>query len=812
MDPPDGGDPIVLSADAEALENVPGDEATEPNVESGRGSGTAEDDPMTTEDAKENKEECGDERVVPGAGAVETVVAVVDNVSGMDAAGNENADGKPQSVRGSAPSSSKPQSRDELRKNKSRHTSKSALAKSNAPSLSSSLARLRKTGSAAPALGSPSAAAGSRAKLNDGAERRTPRTGSEAGDAQMRPTTAEAARNDEYAEDHDVFETAADDPPRTDNDGGDATKGDDGYAEEEDAYPGVEKQAAAGSDEAGQNADEPGESGDDHQRVDPDDSAASAEMSVENEVSRAEDALTVEEKNAACGEGMGDDGGYADAWKGEADVEEERAATENADADAGEQPTAEPPSDSAEAGEADSELEGPGRSEAQGDPASEGFEAFELPPAETAATEAVVIALAPPAGNLKPPATAPAAPRSRPKTRQAAAPASSQPMPRPATHTGILASSPRRPPTRQPSEGTHHRQPFLPAIDDTPRDTTPRARPTKPYPSLVASLRREIAVLRGSSSVGAMGSRAVTAASEEGQEEVDEEEEEEEDGRGEGREEEEREAVKAATRVLLDRQKKEYQILVAKLRREVRRLRFQRNSLADPLVEIQYFPHLPHVGAMRYNGASPPMGVGMMKPKSADYFPLNPPPPTGNHPDGGARWWWGPTAESDGVGAVVAGAPPRPTTTTTTNAATTTPRLPPLPPPPTASLPPHTHHNPTPAFVDSLRAAGRVYVHPFPVPTPSVRPATQAGRARGENGGGGMVKYVGAFDPQPHSGLWCGIKLDRPLGNHDGVVKGKRYFSCEEHHGLFVRVDRIESVLRPKSWMGGVGAGGGGGR
>ncbi|KAI8805975.1 hypothetical protein BJ742DRAFT_392370 [Cladochytrium replicatum] len=40
------------------------------------------------------------------------------------------------------------------------------------------------------------------------------------------------------------------------------------------------------------------------------------------------------------------------------------------------------------------------------------------------------------------------------------------------------------------------------------------------------------------------------------------------------------------TRILLDRQKTAYQILVAKLRREFRRLKFQRNSLADPLIEV----------------------------------------------------------------------------------------------------------------------------------------------------------------------------------------------------------------------------------
>ncbi|KAJ3349959.1 hypothetical protein HDU83_000168 [Entophlyctis luteolus] len=38
----------------------------------------------------------------------------------------------------------------------------------------------------------------------------------------------------------------------------------------------------------------------------------------------------------------------------------------------------------------------------------------------------------------------------------------------------------------------------------------------------------------------------------------------------------------------------------------------------------------------------------------------------------------------------------------------------------------------------------------------------------------GMVKYVGLFDPFPDSGLWCGIKLDRP-----------------QNHGLFVKLEKV---------------------
>ncbi|KAJ3087940.1 hypothetical protein HK100_008201 [Physocladia obscura] len=95
------------------------------------------------------------------------------------------------------------------------------------------------------------------------------------------------------------------------------------------------------------------------------------------------------------------------------------------------------------------------------------------------------------------------------------------------------------------------------------------------------------------------------------------------------------------TRILLDRQKKAYQILVAKLRQEIRRLKFQRNSISDPLIEAKYFPYLPRTP---FSTAShqPQFGtIGNLPPRSSDYFALNPPPPTGNHLDNGNRWWWG---------------------------------------------------------------------------------------------------------------------------------------------------------------------------
>lgn len=56
----------------------------------------------------------------------------------------------------------------------------------------------------------------------------------------------------------------------------------------------------------------------------------------------------------------------------------------------------------------------------------------------------------------------------------------------------------------------------------------------------------------------------------------------------------------------------------------------------------------------------------------------------------------------------------------------------------------------------------------------------------------GTVAYIGAT--LFASGKWVGVILDEPKGKNDGTVQGKRYFTCEENHGIFVRQSQVSDL------------------
>ncbi|XP_077419463.1 dynactin subunit 1 isoform X3 [Vanacampus margaritifer] len=56
----------------------------------------------------------------------------------------------------------------------------------------------------------------------------------------------------------------------------------------------------------------------------------------------------------------------------------------------------------------------------------------------------------------------------------------------------------------------------------------------------------------------------------------------------------------------------------------------------------------------------------------------------------------------------------------------------------------------------------------------------------------GTVAYIGAT--LFASGKWVGVILDEAKGKNDGTVQGKRYFTCEDGRGIFVRQSQIQLV------------------
>ncbi|KAL3691899.1 hypothetical protein R1sor_005550 [Riccia sorocarpa] len=55
----------------------------------------------------------------------------------------------------------------------------------------------------------------------------------------------------------------------------------------------------------------------------------------------------------------------------------------------------------------------------------------------------------------------------------------------------------------------------------------------------------------------------------------------------------------------------------------------------------------------------------------------------------------------------------------------------------------------------------------------------------------GEVKYVGKAENLA-PGFWIGVQYDEPVGKHDGMVKGTRFFTCPPQHGSMLRPDKVK--------------------
>lgn len=67
----------------------------------------------------------------------------------------------------------------------------------------------------------------------------------------------------------------------------------------------------------------------------------------------------------------------------------------------------------------------------------------------------------------------------------------------------------------------------------------------------------------------------------------------------------------------------------------------------------------------------------------------------------------------------------------------------------------------------------------------------------------GTVAYIG--NTLFASGKWVGVILDEAKGKNDGTVQGKRYFTCEENHGIFVRQSQVQPHKRGDAAVSSVG-------
>jgi dynactin complex subunit len=56
------------------------------------------------------------------------------------------------------------------------------------------------------------------------------------------------------------------------------------------------------------------------------------------------------------------------------------------------------------------------------------------------------------------------------------------------------------------------------------------------------------------------------------------------------------------------------------------------------------------------------------------------------------------------------------------------------------------------------------------------------------NGRMAVVRFLGPT--QFAEGTWLGVAFDDPVGKHDGLVDGHRYFTAKPAHGLFVRPNK----------------------
>ena len=63
-----------------------------------------------------------------------------------------------------------------------------------------------------------------------------------------------------------------------------------------------------------------------------------------------------------------------------------------------------------------------------------------------------------------------------------------------------------------------------------------------------------------------------------------------------------------------------------------------------------------------------------------------------------------------------------------------------------------------------------------------------------KDGQQGVIRYIGGLHIA--AGDWLGLELPERTGKNDGSVQGRRYFSCEQGHGMFIRQESGAQIVK----------------
>ncbi|KAK1165681.1 hypothetical protein AOXY_G14271 [Acipenser oxyrinchus oxyrinchus] len=61
----------------------------------------------------------------------------------------------------------------------------------------------------------------------------------------------------------------------------------------------------------------------------------------------------------------------------------------------------------------------------------------------------------------------------------------------------------------------------------------------------------------------------------------------------------------------------------------------------------------------------------------------------------------------------------------------------------------------------------------------------------------GVVRFIGCLATTNTKEIVAGVELDRPCGESDGEIYGKRYFTCKPNHGTFTPISDIQKLSKP---------------